>query len=73
MGWIVVWIFCGIVSALIGNSRGRSGCAWFLLGILLGPFGFAIALLRKVESISSPNSYGVLTISNYSMTKSNGF
>lgn len=50
MGWIVVWIFCGIVSALIANSRGRSGCAWFLLGILLGPFGFAVALLPSIKT-----------------------
>jgi hypothetical protein len=50
MGYILLWLFCGIISATIANSKGRSGCAWFLLGILLGPFGFAVALLPKVES-----------------------
>ena len=50
MTFIVLWLFCGIISAIIANSKGRSGCAWFLIGILLGPFGFAVALLPKVES-----------------------
>jgi hypothetical protein len=48
--FIVLWLFCGIISAIIANSRGRSGCAWFLLGILLGPFGFAVALLPSVKT-----------------------
>ncbi|NPV05626.1 MAG: zinc ribbon domain-containing protein [Syntrophaceae bacterium] len=49
MEWIVLWLFCGIVSSLIASSRGRSGFAWLLLGAIFGPFSFAVALLPKIE------------------------
>jgi hypothetical protein len=55
MTWIIIWIFCGIISAIIANSKGRSGCSWFLLGVLLGPFGFAVALLPRVEPEGQKN------------------
>lgn len=50
MEWLTVWIFCGIVAASIASGRGRSGCAWLLLGILFGPFSFAVALMPRVTS-----------------------
>jgi hypothetical protein len=50
MAWLFLWVFCGIVSAMIAVSRGRSGCAWLLLGVIFGPFGFAVALLPKIEN-----------------------
>jgi hypothetical protein len=51
MEWVALWIFCGIVSAAVASSRGRSGCGWLLLGFIFGPFGFAVALLPKKESL----------------------
>jgi hypothetical protein len=40
---IVVWIFCGIGSAIVAENRGGSGCLWFGLGFLFGPFGLAFS------------------------------
>jgi hypothetical protein len=33
----------GICAAIVASNRGANGCLWFGLGILLGPFGFALA------------------------------
>lgn len=43
--FVVIWLLFGVVSAVIASSKGRSGCGWFLLGILLGPFGLILALV----------------------------
>lgn len=37
------WITCGIATAVIATSKGRSG-AWFFVGLLFGPIGILIAL-----------------------------
>jgi len=50
MGFVILWLFCGIVASIIASNKGRSGCGWFLLGVLLGPFAFAVALLPRVDS-----------------------
>jgi len=41
---VVIWILFGIGAAIIANSRGASGCLWFGLGVLLGPFALLFAL-----------------------------
>lgn len=46
----ILWLLCGIASAAIANSKGRSGCGWFLLGILFGPFGFVVAALPSMKT-----------------------
>jgi hypothetical protein len=47
-----IWILCGIVSGVVGVSKGRDGCGWFLLGFLLGPFSFIMALgVPKKDSV----------------------
>jgi hypothetical protein len=46
---IVVWIFCGIGAAFVAQSRGASGCLWFGLGVLLGPFGLAFAFASGTD------------------------
>ncbi len=50
---VLVWILFGIVSAVIASNKGRSGCGWFILGVLLGPFGLILALVvsKKVEKV----------------------
>jgi hypothetical protein len=40
-----IWILFGIASAIVAGNKGRSGCSWFLLGFLLGPFGLLFVLL----------------------------
>jgi hypothetical protein len=40
-----LWFVFGIVGALIGSMKGRSGCGWFLLCALLGPIGLLFAAI----------------------------
>ena len=39
---IPLWLVFGIIGAWIATTKGRSGCGWFLLSILLGPIGLVI-------------------------------
>ncbi len=39
MFFILLWFACGIASALVASSKGRSGAGFFILGVLLGPLG----------------------------------
>jgi hypothetical protein len=43
--FLLVWLLCGVIAAVVANTKGRSGCGWFALGFLLGPFGFILALV----------------------------
>jgi len=45
MEYIIIWLLFGIASAIAASSKGRSGCGWFILGVLLGPFGLILVLL----------------------------
>ena len=52
---LFLWLLFGIVSAVVASKKGRSGCDWFALGVLLGPFGFILALVvspnqKKVDA-----------------------
>jgi hypothetical protein len=40
---VLAWLLFGVVSAVVARKKGRSGCAWFGLGVLLGPFGLLLA------------------------------
>ena len=42
---LIIWLLFGIISAVVASNKGRSGCGWFLLGVLLGPFGLILALV----------------------------
>jgi hypothetical protein len=48
MELVLIWCLFGLVAAIIANVKGRSGCGWFLLGILLGPFALVIAFLPSM-------------------------
>lgn len=39
------WIIIGVIVALISTSKGRSGCGWFLYGLLLWPVALVHVLL----------------------------
>ena len=41
--FLFLWLLFGAISAVIASFRGRSGCWFFLWGILLGPFGLILA------------------------------
>ena len=45
MGFVIVWILFGIVTAVAASNKGRSGWGWFFIGVLLGPFGLILALV----------------------------
>lgn len=49
MEFVIIWLLFGIVAAVIASYRGRSGCGWFLLGVLIGPFSLVVALLPTTE------------------------
>jgi ribosomal protein L40E len=40
---LLAWLLFGIVSAVVARNKGRSGCGWFVLGVLLGPIGLILA------------------------------
>ena len=40
---VLAWLLFGIVSGFVARKKGRSGCGWFLLGVLLGPIGLILA------------------------------
>jgi hypothetical protein len=58
--FLIIWLVFGLISAVIANNKGRSGCGWFIVGVLLGPLGIILALVvsndqkvvdtRKVET-----------------------
>ncbi len=48
MMYILLALIFGAIAASIAVDRGRSFVAWFLAGVLIGPFGLAVlALPRK--------------------------
>ena len=40
---IPLWLLFGILGAWIATTKGRGGCAWFVISALLGPIGLIIA------------------------------
>ncbi|MDZ4184727.1 MAG: hypothetical protein U1D97_07090 [Desulfuromonadales bacterium] len=52
MGWLFVWLMFGVLSAIVASNKGRSGCGWFILGLLLGPLGFILSLVTSTDKQS---------------------
>lgn len=52
MAYVVLWLVCGFISAVIASNKGRSGGGWFLIGVLLGPLGIILALVVSKEQES---------------------
>ena len=55
VGLLIVWLLFGIACAVIATNKGRSGGGWFVLGVLLGPFGLILALVvsKNQEAIDT--------------------
>lgn len=49
-GFVVLWIFCGIISSVAASNKGRGGFGWFVIGLLLGPVGVVLALVVSKNS-----------------------
>lgn len=47
MSIIIIWVIAGIIVALIANSKGRNGCAWFIYGFLLWPIALVHILVAR--------------------------
>lgn len=52
MTYIIVWIICGAICAMIAGAKGRSGAAFFLLGLLLGPIGVLLAFCTPANQVA---------------------
>lgn len=39
------WIGCGIFSGALASAKNRSGCGWFLAGLVLGPIALLVSFL----------------------------
>ena len=49
MVFVIIWLCFGLGAAMIATKKGRSGCGFFTLGVLLGPFGLLFALLASSD------------------------
>ena len=45
MEFIILWLLCGIITAVVASNKGRDGCGWFILGVLFGPLGIILSLV----------------------------
>ena len=45
MEFLFIWLIFGVISAIIASNKGRGGCGWFIIGVLLGPLGIILALV----------------------------
>jgi len=45
MEFVVIWIVCGIASGIVASKKGRNGCGWIALGVILGPLGLILSLV----------------------------
>jgi cytochrome c biogenesis protein CcdA len=68
--FIVVWVICGIVAAMIGQSKNLNVGTSFVLGIVLGVFGVAIVALMHpgapagLHAAKCPRCNAVQNVSN---------
>jgi len=51
-----VWIGCAFGAMALASNKGRSGCLWGFLGLLLGPFALLIAALSGSETSGAAHS-----------------
>ena len=51
MGYLTVWLACGVIGAVIASYKGRGGCGWSVLGVLFGPFALILALVMPPNQV----------------------
>jgi hypothetical protein len=58
MEFLAIWFLFGIVCMIIASVKERSGCGWFILGCLFGPFALVVAALPALtDEASKPNPW----------------
>ena len=55
MVFVVFWIICGGIAAMIASSKGGSGLLGFFAGLLLGPIGIIVAFFMGNEKQAEAN------------------
>jgi hypothetical protein len=45
--FVIIWVVLGAVVAFVANSKGKSGCAWFIYGFLLWPIAMVHILVAR--------------------------
>lgn len=50
MGWLIVWVLCGLVAAVVYAGKGRSPVTAFVVGLIFGPIGIILALLTPPDT-----------------------
>ena len=50
MGYVIFFVIMAVIVAMVANSKGRSGMAWFFYGLLIWPIALVHALLLKPVS-----------------------
>lgn len=43
------WMMSAVFSALIARSHGRAWLIWLVVGLLCGPFGLLVGLMRTMK------------------------
>jgi hypothetical protein len=61
MGYVIFWFLCAIFSAALASSKNRSAFGWFVLGLIVGPFGLLVAFFPKLDV--PPSASGDATVS----------
>lgn len=64
--FIVPWIVFAVLAAVAAENRGNSMWSWFLLGLVLGPFAIAFAMVAPKGGPTSreyrcPHCQGVVS------------
>lgn len=59
----VLWIVMAIVCAIVGNSKGRSGIAYFFGGLLCWPIALALAIVAKPTKAAGDDGGRALPLS----------
>jgi len=53
MPYIIGWLVCGVVAAMIGARKGEAAIG-FIVGFLFGPLGILIILVTGGVSVTCP-------------------
>ena len=46
---LLLWVLFGVAASVVAANKGRSGCGFFVLGILFGPFGVLFAFIASPD------------------------
>ena len=55
MEWIIVWLLCAVIGAVISGNKGRGAGGGFFLGLLFGPLGILLAAVLPAVNTQPPS------------------